>query len=572
MEPLTYQFVDVNTTTVVQGWGIANQNFSALTRSINQIVTGNTFSFLSAQTMSGDTIKSTLVSATTANIDNITANSLNVLSSGLTVSGLPFQQFVNEYVNVRLQQGVNTETLSTIDLIISGKTFQAYINDNLREIVSGNTSINSLSAGTIIISGQTLPNIISAITSGLTQNLKTRNFEFIFDTNSKTKKNKIGVEELTINSIKAIPVSQSTSLTKAFQEEVSFTLLKNNSQIATGQTSGNSVIEINLSSSTVANDILTVSLNRFPQQFNRGLPKGTEITCMTNSGNTVFIGTDGKGIFRSTNQGITWVSLPSSPAFVEYSFIKYIGSTLYAGTVQNGIYVSINNGDSWSVYSSQFNNTYVTDIIVNGSTRYVSTNGLGVFISTDSGVSFNSYNTDLTNLQISSLYLDTGTLLAGSFNGGIFRNQGSGWVSIKNGMGDQNISKIIADATYFYAISFGGGFFRILRAEIGSLPGTLIWQARNADLPSLFLTDLINVSGNLYISTYGAGVIISPDNGISFSSISNGMENENIKSLIRTTNNLLAASNINGVYVSENNGNIWNEEIELHVQLIATKN
>ncbi len=76
----------------------------------------------------------------------------------------------------------------------------------------------------------------------------------------------------------------------------------------------------------------------------------------------------------------------------------------------------------------------------------------------------------------------------------------------------------------------------------------------------------------MYISTYGAGVIISPDNGISFSSISNGMENENIKSLIRTTNNLLAASNINGVYVSENNGNIWNEEIELHVQLIATKN
>ena len=79
------------------------------------------------------------------------------------------------------------------------------------------------------------------------------------------------------------------------------------------------------------------------------------VTSLAISGSNIFAGTDGDGVFLSTNSGNTWVAMnnglsPSSFGLNVYS-LAINGSNLIAGTKNGGVFLSTNNGISWTEIS-----------------------------------------------------------------------------------------------------------------------------------------------------------------------------------------------------------------------------
>ena len=100
------------------------------------------------------------------------------------------------------------------------------------------------------------------------------------------------------------------------------------------------------------------------------------ITCMTSSADTVYLGSSDKGVWSATGYPPVWHQLPTNLPPATSVFCMYAnGSNLYIGT-NNGVFSSTNAGRSW------FSNSIgITDSTVTAITG----NGAGVFIGTDSG-------------------------------------------------------------------------------------------------------------------------------------------------------------------------------------------
>ena len=69
---------------------------------------------------------------------------------------------------------------------------------------------------------------------------------------------------------------------------------------------------------------------------------------MVANGSTVFAGTEGNGIFRSTDSGESWVQIKSGlPAGADISCLAVYGKYVFASFYDHGIYSSTDNGDNW---------------------------------------------------------------------------------------------------------------------------------------------------------------------------------------------------------------------------------
>ncbi|MBK9404682.1 MAG: hypothetical protein IPN57_09140 [Ignavibacteria bacterium] len=72
---------------------------------------------------------------------------------------------------------------------------------------------------------------------------------------------------------------------------------------------------------------------------------GGNVKCMAAGGSSVYAGTNLYGVYKSTDNGVTWFQTSLNNRTV-YSLVVS-GSNIYAGTSLYGLYISSNNGDSW---------------------------------------------------------------------------------------------------------------------------------------------------------------------------------------------------------------------------------
>jgi photosystem II stability/assembly factor-like uncharacterized protein len=141
--------------------------------------------------------------------------------------------------------------------------------------------------------------------------------------------------------------------------------------------------------------------------------------------NTLYAGTYGGGVFKSTDGGANW-SLANSGLTNFYVNALAIDpntpTTLYAGT-NGGVFKSADGGANWSAPGSR------PDLRLrpgNGSDELQHTlrrdNG-GVFKSTNGGANWSAVNTGLTNLNVYALAINPTMLYAGTWYGGAFALQ-----------------------------------------------------------------------------------------------------------------------------------------------------
>ncbi len=135
-------------------------------------------------------------------------------------------------------------------------------------------------------------------------------------------------------------------------------------------------------------------------------------------GTTLFAGTTGEGIFRSDNNGVSWIEVDNGLTNLNTYGLASIGTNLFAGAFQfpgdstGGVYISTNNGTNWRAVNTGLTNHMINILYADGSNLFAGTNTC-IFLSNDNGTSWSI----LDSLAVNSLAADGSSLLAGTGNG-----------------------------------------------------------------------------------------------------------------------------------------------------------
>lgn len=162
------------------------------------------------------------------------------------------------------------------------------------------------------------------------------------------------------------------------------------------------------------------------------LPKTEE--SLVAIGSNIFAGFYEAGIYLSTDNGETWTDLNDSLAGI--STFASIGSNLFAARSPwigsgldhfprylGGIFRSTDNGKSWVALTSGLPaDPSVTPLTVHGTDIFVGTSpGLGVYLSTDNGNQWKNVGDGLPDMFFTSIFVNDSSVFVSVDGGGIWR-------------------------------------------------------------------------------------------------------------------------------------------------------
>jgi hypothetical protein len=212
------------------------------------------------------------------------------------------------------------------------------------------------------------------------------------------------------------------------------------------------------------------------------------VNALAFSGTNIFAGIGSSGIFRSTNNGVSWVAVNSGLNQMGVGSFATNGTNLFAGT-GGGVFLSTNDGVSWTVASSGFGNVMALTSI--GSTLLAGAFSYGVFVSTDSGANWTTINNGLTNLNVRCLAFNGTKVFVGTDGGGVFYLSDTGWTAVITGLADLNVRCLAVNGTAVFAGTSGGVF---------QLNGTdTSWTAINYGLTNYGIRSITVSDANLFI-------------------------------------------------------------------------
>ncbi len=278
---------------------------------------------------------------------------------------------------------------------------------------------------------------------------------------------------------------------------------------------------------------------------------------------TVYAGA-GLGVSKSTDAGASW---SAADAGLPLGFVRALGvdpatpKTLYAGG-GFGVFKTLNGGAGWGAVTSGLTNTDVHCLAINPATPailYAGTRGGGVFKSLNGGSSWSAVNNGLANLVVQALAVDraTPTTIYAGTKGGVFKttNAGASWTAANTGLTNVDIRSLAtdpADATIVYAGTTGGGVFRSTNSG-----GT--WSAVNSGLTNTVVLALAvdAFPASIYAGTEGGGIFKSA-NGASW--VRSGLHASFVGLLAidpTAPGTVYAATPYTGVLKSTNGGMSW---------------
>ena len=165
-------------------------------------------------------------------------------------------------------------------------------------------------------------------------------------------------------------------------------------------------------------------------------PSNVFVRSIAFSGSNLYIGTEGNGLYRSTDNGITW---DSSLAGIDVKCIAISGSNVYAGTIGNGVQVSKDNGLNWTgtMGSNQILSLFVKDAKVYAGKW----SNDGVYVSTDTGATWTQ-----TSLQqeVNTFAEMGGVIYAGTKNNYVFKSTANftNWTQVDNNLTNPKIREL----------------------------------------------------------------------------------------------------------------------------------
>ncbi len=256
--------------------------------------------------------------------------------------------------------------------------------------------------------------------------------------------------------------------------------------------------------------------------------------------NTLYVGTQGAGLFRSVDGGTSWSRPNKSVAGVLVRALAISPTAphaVYAGSYGGGSFRSSDGGASWTLMASGLTNDFVQAFAfdpVTPGTMYAGAAG-GLYKSIDGGDHWSTITSGLGNPIVSALVVRPdapATVYAGTSGGGVFRSVDGGaqWASFGSGLGNLSVRSLVlvpsAPATMYAGTD--GSLYR-------STDGGATWSALGGGLPSA-RTPLVAVDpaapGTLYAIVSDVGIYKSTDGGDHWSSVDTGSAARNASALV----------------------------------------
>jgi photosystem II stability/assembly factor-like uncharacterized protein len=155
----------------------------------------------------------------------------------------------------------------------------------------------------------------------------------------------------------------------------------------------------------------------------------------------MFVGTINGGVFRSTDNGATWMQTSLNNTDVQALAIARNGQ-IFAGTASGQVFHSPDQGARWEPLGDDLNTLNVTTLALSSDEQFLfaGTAGSGVFRwplhGSSSPLRWEPVNTRLTDLTIRCLKAIASNLFAGTARGGVFRSSDNGdlWAPVNAGI------------------------------------------------------------------------------------------------------------------------------------------
>jgi|GEM_PF-4813621 len=260
-----------------------------------------------------------------------------------------------------------------------------------------------------------------------------------------------------------------------------------------------------------------------------------------------------RGISKSIDGGRTWIQSDTGLASLNVQSLYRTGSRIYAGTSRGGVFVSDNDGDTWQPASQSIGNNTIYCFV--GSQN-------AVFAGTENGVNRLENGSDdwlpvlngFDGSYISALAAEGTTLLAGNYGGSLMvtTSGGDSWNPVSAGLNQTTIYNISFCNTAIYVGCWEGLFRSTDRC--GS------WSEVSFNLPDpVHVYSFLQKDGILYAGTLREGVLVSDDNGNTWTARNNGLIINPVRALVTRGNRIFAATYNGGVYASDDAGLNWVE-------------
>ncbi|MFO0357537.1 MAG: T9SS type A sorting domain-containing protein [Sphingobacteriaceae bacterium] len=314
--------------------------------------------------------------------------------------------------------------------------------------------------------------------------------------------------------------------------------------------------------------------DRYWNKRNNGLTNLNILSLAAVDTNIILAGSNGNGLFRTTNKGLVWtpVNSPSLNNTAITSLVK-CGARIVALVNNTGAFASDDGGLTWfnfndantnNITNSKFltynaandqlllynnnglfvcssasttatpaytlaqnnlpNGTIVRNISNNGANWYIASQS-GVFTTATTSINWITANTSLPTMSVGVVVAMTNTLIAGTTKMGAFKSivTSVNWAANNTGMTNINVYSIACkgDSIVATATEYGA----VISKTLGLNP----WIRNNGLTDSLNINDLEFGDNLLFAATKNGGVFVTSDLGFNWTQQNTGLTMMNIK-------------------------------------------
>jgi photosystem II stability/assembly factor-like uncharacterized protein len=287
------------------------------------------------------------------------------------------------------------------------------------------------------------------------------------------------------------------------------------------------------------------------------------------SGHLFAAGMDNSGssILRSTNNGTNWYLTALTNKAIRTLAINQSSGHIFAGTDTNGIYRSTDNGVSFMQINNGLTFRYVRSIVINSSgVIFAATHVGGVFRSIDNGDNWSQVNAGITNLYVNAVAINpvNGHIFAATGRelqyGAVYRTTNNGGIWTISTLTGAWVTAITINSTGIVYAGTLGTYWSYYESKIKrSTDGGGTWS-ESYSFSGYPVTSLAydNSDSRIYAAT-GNSLYKSRDETMYFDIMGIGFTGQDVNCLFKKSSNgfIYAGTNWGGICRTTNNGLSW---------------